>query len=78
MSCQKGTALAGRIDRQRGAEESKTQQHSSRNRQHDEQRIDQPSGPEMDAACDEVQRAVEKVRSGYQDHARADRDQAKR
>ena len=69
---------AGLIDRQRDAEQRQAEQQARRDRHDDEPCIGQARGAEMDAAIDEVERAIEDVRPRHQDHARADRDQPQR
>jgi len=66
---------AGLIDRQGDAEQRQAEQQSRRDRHDDEPCIGQARGAEMDAAIDEVERAIEDVRPGHQHHAWADRDQ---
>src|SRR5262249_7739682 len=66
----------GFIDRQGDAEQRQAKQQSRRDRHDDKSRVYQPGGAKMDAAIDEIERAIEHVWPWHQDHAWADRNQA--
>ena len=77
-SCHKGTALPAGSVGKRNTEHRQPEQQPHRDRDNDQPCIDQACAPQMNAAGNEVESAIEKVRSGDQDHARTDRDKAQR
>jgi hypothetical protein len=76
-SCHRG-CLCQRVGRQRYAEQPQPKEQSYRDRDDDQPGINQARGAKRYAAVDEVERAIEKMRTGHKHHARADRDEAQR
>src|SRR5260370_31248010 len=73
-----GDGSASRVGQQGYAEQPQPKEQSYRDRDDDQPGINQAGGAKRYAAVDEVERAIEKMRTGHEHHARADRDEAQR
>ena len=77
-SCHSGTALPVGSTGKDTPSKRQPEQQSRRDRDDDQARIDQAGDAERYAAVDEVERAIEEMRTRHQHHARADHDKAQR
>src|SRR5262249_56192605 len=71
-------ATAWRVDRQGNPEKRQSKKQTRSDRQNNQPCINQTCTSQMNATSDEVESAIEKMRSGHQDHARTDRNKAQR